>query len=307
MKIEYFHYLIMLKKAGSINKSAALLYTSPQNVSRILKVIEDELGVELVKRNLTGVEFTKAGLEAVLLGEKILGLMEEYRLQFQEKNVVAGELNIYATKIQSTLFMDDIVTKFSVLHPKIKIKFIENDLWVCLHKLKTVPNSVGLFPVLEETDLSDWDGMQLMKINSERIAVIVDKNTSFGKYKNVSYDFLKGKKCVIHARNDYEDGFWSKILYQYVKNAAEIFVASNGYLFYNKILEEQYIGLGSEKTSYLSESMQKEAIRGRTAIIPIIDEYSTYSNCLVVPNDLVKNEAVGCLKEFLEGYQEYDR
>lgn len=304
MKIEYFRYLIMLKKAGSINKSAALLYTSPQNVSRILKGIEDELGVELVKRNLTGVEFTEAGLEAVLMGEKILGLMDEYRLQFQKNKVVAGELNVYATKIQSTLFMDDIITKFSVSHPKIKLKFIENDLWVCLHKLKNVPNSVGLFPVLEETDLSDWNGMQLIKINADRIAVIVDKNSPFGKYKSVSYEFLEGKKCVIHARNDYEDGFWSKILNQYVKNVADIFVASNGYLFYNKILEENYVGLGCEKTSYLSESMQKESTRARTAIIPIIDAYSTYSNCLVVPDDLVKNEAVGCLKEFLEGYKE---
>lgn len=304
MKIEYFRYLIMLKKAGSINKSAALLYTSPQNVSRILKAMEDELGVELVKRDLTGVVFTEAGLEAVVLGEKILELMNAYRLQYQRNRIVSGELNIYATKIQSTLFMDDIITKFAALYPQIKLRFVENDLWVCLHKLKTLPNSVGLFPVLEGADLSDWDGMHLTKINSERIAVIVDKNSHFGKYKNVSYDFLEGKKCVIHARNDYEDGFWSKILNQYIKKTADVFVASNGYLFYNKILEEGYIGLGSERASYLSESMQKGAIRTRTAIIPVIDEYSMYSNCLVVPNDLVGNEAVNCLAEFLEGYKE---
>lgn len=303
MKIGYFYYLIMLKKAGSINKSAALLYTSPQNVSRVLKLVEDDLGVELVKRNLNGVEFTEAGLDAVLLGEQILGLLDEYRLKYQRSKVVSGELNIYATKIQSTLFMDDIVTKFSTLYPKVKLKFIENDLWVCLHKLRTIPNSVGLFPVLEEADLSDWTGMRLTKINAERIAVIVNKNSTFWKYKDVSYDFLEGKKCVIHARNDYEDGFWSKILNQYVKNIADIFVASNGYLFYNKILEENYIGLGSEKVSYLSESMQKGTTRDRVAIIPINDECSTYNNCLVVPDELVENEAVKCLEEFLKFYE----
>ena len=41
------------------------------------------------------------------------------------------------------------------------------------------------------------------------------------------------------------------------QKTADVFVASNGYLFYNKILEEGYIGLGSERASYLSESMQK--------------------------------------------------
>ena len=37
MKTEYFGYLIMLKQAGSINKSATMLHTSPQNVSRIMR------------------------------------------------------------------------------------------------------------------------------------------------------------------------------------------------------------------------------------------------------------------------------
>ena len=48
--IEYIEYLIMLKQTGSINKSAVLLHTSPQNVSRIMKQMEDELNVEPFKR-----------------------------------------------------------------------------------------------------------------------------------------------------------------------------------------------------------------------------------------------------------------
>lgn len=87
------------------------------------------------------------------------------------------------------------------------------DFLICLNKVRSFSNSVGLLPILEsETTEKQWDNMILQKISSDRIAIITERNSQMGKQKEVSYESLKGKRFVIHARNDYEDGFWEILL-----------------------------------------------------------------------------------------------
>ncbi len=303
MKLEYFEYLVAMKEAGSINKSAEMLHTSPQNVSRVLKVMEDELGVELVNRSLAGIEFTEAGLGAVTVAKKILELYDTYLLQYRKNNEIEGELNIFSTKIQSTLYMDDIITKFAKLYPKVKLNYVENDLYICLDKMKSTRNSVGILPVLENENEEQWEDMLSYHLSSERLAIIADKNSTLGRQKKVSYKSLQGQKFVIHSRNDYEDGFWSKVLSQYVTELGEFSMASNGYLFYSKIFNDGFIGLGCERTSPLSEFMQKDEIRERVSVIPIVDGMESFRNCLVVPKEMQDAPIVECLYDFLLNIQ----
>lgn len=302
MKLEYLEYLIMLQKAGSINKSAALLHTSPQNVSRVLRSLEDELGVELVHRSLSGIEFTEAGVGAVDLGIKVLELMEAYKLQYRHKSQTEGRLNIYATKIQSALFMNDIVSKFTKLYPKIRVNYVENDLFICLEKIRQVKNSVGLIPVLNDDNFLDLEDFLVVPVNSERIAILVARNAVLGKQTEVNWQELNNEKFVIHARNNIEDGFWSEVLAHSIENVEDIALASTGYLFFNKILEEGYIGLGCERTSSLSENMQRREVREKTRIIPVVDVNSTFQNSLVIPNGFRNDPAVGCLVDFMKRY-----
>ena len=302
MKLEYLEYLIMLQKAGSINKSAALLHTSPQNVSRVLRSLEDELGVELVHRSLSGIEFTEAGVGAVDLGIKVLELMEAYKLQYRHKSQTEGKLNIFATKIQSALFMNDIVGKFTKLYPRISVDYIENDLFICLEKIRQMEHSVGLVPVLDDDNFFSLEDFSVIPVNPERIAVLVARNSAFGKQIEVTWKELNNGKFVIHARNNIEDGFWSEVLAHSIENVEDIALASTGYLFFNKILEEGYIGLGCERTSSLSENMQRREVREKTRIIPVMDVNSTFQNCLVIPNGFGNDPAVECLVDFMKRY-----
>ena len=73
VKLEYLLYLEALQRAGSVNKSAQLLHTSAQNVSRVLRQLETELGCALFVRTPYGVELTEAGLGAIGLAETIQG------------------------------------------------------------------------------------------------------------------------------------------------------------------------------------------------------------------------------------------
>ena len=256
----------------------------------------------MVHRSLSGIEFTEAGLGAVELSSKVLELMEAYKLQYQHKSQTEGQLNIYATKIQSALFMNDIVGKFAKLYPKIKVNYVENDLFICFEKIRQVNNSVGLIPILNDDNFLDLDDFLVIPVNIERIAILVARNTVFEKQVKVTWQELNNRKFVIHARNNIEDGFWSEVLARSIEHVEDIILASTGYLFFNKILEEGYIGLGCERISSLSENMQRREVREKTRILPIVDLNSTFQNCLVIPKTLEDDPAIRCLVDFMKRY-----
>ena len=99
MKIEYFKYLADIAITQSINQSAERCYISQQSLSRAVKLMEDEFGVELLERTYSGVRLTRAGKLVVENGELILAIMQELNdslKQIKQNPVrnICGELSI---------------------------------------------------------------------------------------------------------------------------------------------------------------------------------------------------------------------
>lgn len=307
MKIEYLEYLIMLKQAGSINKSAVLLHTSPQNVSRIMKQMEEELNVELFKRLSYGVEFTEAGEKALELAVDITEKIEKFKEKYSKKVIdheLNGELYVVATKIQNNAFCNNIVMKFSKQYPEITVNLIEDDFFSCLAEMEIHEQVIGLLPLVADKSFSivppkyrqkySWEAL-----NQDHITVLVNNKSIFNRFKSIPYQTLTESKFVIYARNNFEDGFWSQIISHYIKPVHPIFVASNSYVFFNKIIEEGYVGLGCQIASARSDSMQVDYINKNIKFIPIQNNDIFY-NCLTLRKDTPLSAATKCFIEFMK-------
>ena len=61
MNIEYFKYALEVAKTKSINKAAENLFISQPNLSRMIKQLEEEVGVKIFERTKQGIEVTIAG------------------------------------------------------------------------------------------------------------------------------------------------------------------------------------------------------------------------------------------------------
>lgn len=61
MKIEHLEYFVKVAQCGSINKAAAQLFISQPHLSRIIKDIEDDAGIDLLCRTRSGVSLTPEG------------------------------------------------------------------------------------------------------------------------------------------------------------------------------------------------------------------------------------------------------
>ncbi|MEF2824447.1 MAG: LysR family transcriptional regulator, partial [Peptococcaceae bacterium] len=74
MQLENLEVLLAINKHGSLRKAADALLTSYQNVSRILRQIEEEFGVPLFVRSSTGMSPTDEGKLAVITARQMLNL-----------------------------------------------------------------------------------------------------------------------------------------------------------------------------------------------------------------------------------------
>ena len=61
MRTEHLEYFLKLAQTNSITQAAKELYTTHQNVSKIIRQLEEDLGTTLFLRNQKGVALTPTG------------------------------------------------------------------------------------------------------------------------------------------------------------------------------------------------------------------------------------------------------
>ncbi len=106
---------------GSFNKAAEKYAYTPSALSHIADAVEDELGVQIIKRNYHGVTLTKAGEELFPHLQKLISQAENVRkiaksLYEQEQTLTIG---CYAS-ISKTL-LPEIIRSFQQAYPNVRV------------------------------------------------------------------------------------------------------------------------------------------------------------------------------------------
>lgn len=92
MDFESITYFLRACELQSLTKAAQELYTTQPTISRRILALEDELGVELLKRKSTGIEVTDAGKLFYSAQKKLM--YSQYHLLNQMKHFQNGQLGL---------------------------------------------------------------------------------------------------------------------------------------------------------------------------------------------------------------------
>lgn len=76
MELKWLEYFVVSVDAGSLSKAAEILYTTQPNVSKIIKELEDSLGVLLLERGRRGVVMTEEGQQIYKYARQMLECRE---------------------------------------------------------------------------------------------------------------------------------------------------------------------------------------------------------------------------------------
>ena len=124
MKLQQLRFLVAIAKHNlNISEAAEHLYTSQPGVSKQIKLLEDELGVELFHRSGKHlVSVTKAGQDVISRAEDILGQVHNIKsLTAEYRDHKQGQLAIATTHTQARYTLPDVINQFRNRYPDVDL------------------------------------------------------------------------------------------------------------------------------------------------------------------------------------------
>lgn len=125
MKLHQLKYAVAVARNGlNITRAAERLYTSQPGISKQIRLLEDELGVEIfTRRGKSLAAITPSGREVLRRAECILQEVDNIR-QFSAdlRNDLRGTLSIGTTQTQSRFVLPPVLNEFRNQYPGIRIQ-----------------------------------------------------------------------------------------------------------------------------------------------------------------------------------------
>ena len=124
MKLQQLRYLSEVVRRGlNVSEAAEALHTSQPGVSKQIRALEDELGVQVfVRHGKRLVAITEPGKAVVAITERILAEAQNLRRAGEEfKNDQLGTLTIAATHTQARYALPKAVAAFKRRYPKVEL------------------------------------------------------------------------------------------------------------------------------------------------------------------------------------------
>ncbi|MYN13072.1 LysR family transcriptional regulator [Pusillimonas sp. TS35] len=125
MDLNALHLFIDIVDAGSLSAAARRRKMSRANLSHRLKVLEDQLGVQLLQRTTKSMQLTDTGAKIYEHGRRMLSeaaAVEE--LVSSAANAVAGHVGLSVSAGLGHLVLSDLIVAFKRQHPDVTLDVV---------------------------------------------------------------------------------------------------------------------------------------------------------------------------------------
>ncbi|WP_210395796.1 HTH-type transcriptional activator IlvY [Motiliproteus sediminis] len=128
MDIRPLKQFLSLADSLHFGRASELCHVSPSTLSRAIKQLEQELGVELFIRDNRSVTLTAEGERFQRYARDAVSQWEQLRASLMEQSgVLQGEISLYCSVTASYSFLYDILSRFRRDFPRIEIKLHTGD------------------------------------------------------------------------------------------------------------------------------------------------------------------------------------
>ncbi len=165
-----FELLDVLKRTGNITRAADYLYTTQSAVSKRIRALEQELGMELLIRTRQGIRFTPAGEAALEESRIAASALTTLRRRIDAmQDQLCGHIRVGISLNYARYKLADALAEYHKKYPNVRICILtgqSRDLYKQLTKgILDVAILRGEFP---------WDGEQSL-LSTEPICVVYNK------------------------------------------------------------------------------------------------------------------------------------
>lgn len=199
MDVRQLRYFCAIAEEGQISRAAKRLHIAQPPLSYQLKQLEEELGVQLVKRNTRQMMLTQAGHLFYQRAIQILGLMktaaEEARDTDAELN---GILAIGSPPAVGNLYIPDRISDFHQQYPSVHFCWREGNTYRVLELLERDIVEVAL--VRLPIRMGDYEARLIL--TEPWVVVASQEDNQWNKRQSIRLDELAGMPLILMHRQE---------------------------------------------------------------------------------------------------------
>jgi LysR family cys regulon transcriptional activator len=207
MKIQQLRYLSEVARRDlSVSAAAEALFTSQPGISRQIKALEVELGIEIFVRHgkrLTAV--TEPGRAVLAIAERILAEAANMKRAGEEfANEKLGSLTIAATHTQARYALPKAVAAFKRRYPDVQLVFHQgNPTQICEMVLRgeaefaVATEQISLYPELVSLPCYQWNRCVVVPSRHPLAKVKPLTLEAVAQYPIVTYDFAFANRSLV--------------------------------------------------------------------------------------------------------------
>jgi LysR family transcriptional regulator, cys regulon transcriptional activator len=199
MKLQQLRYLQEVARCGlNLSEAAESLHTSQPGISKQIRQLEDELGVDiLIRHGKRVVDVTEPGRVILSIAERMLQDAENLKQVAREFGAEGtGSLSIATTHTQARYALPPVITGFSQRYPKVRLSLRQGSPQQIAELVKTGEADIAI--VTEAAEF--YEGLVLLPCYQWNRCVLTplkhpllkEKQLSLeaiAKYPVVTYDF----------------------------------------------------------------------------------------------------------------------
>lgn len=210
MKLQQLRYLTEVERQGlNLSVAAEKLHTSQPGISKQIKLLEDELGVEIFVRNgkrVTAV--TPPGKSILEIAKRVLAECDNLKQAAQDfAEEDSGKLTIATTHTQARYMLPEVVQRFSQRYPKVKLGLVQgNPVQICRYTIAgqadfcIATEAIETFEELVMLPCYAWNRCVITPPDHPLLKQKTLTLEEIARYPIITYDFaFTGRSRINHA------------------------------------------------------------------------------------------------------------
>ena len=208
MKLQQLRYLCEVADQGlNLSVAAQKLHTSQPGISKQIRMLEDELGVEIFIRNGKRVtKITPPGKEIIAIAHRILKETDNLKQAAQDySNRDRGGLTIATTHTQARYALPTVIHRFTTRYPNVKLSLIQGSpVQICQFVLSgqadicIATEAIATFEELVMLPCYTWNRCVIAPPNHPILRQQSLTLEEISKYPIITYDFAFAGRSQIN-------------------------------------------------------------------------------------------------------------
>ncbi|OFC69696.1 LysR family transcriptional regulator [Alteromonas confluentis] len=176
--------LVAIADNGNLTKGAETVFLAPSSASHRIKLLERNLGAQLLIREARGVKLTKAGEIVLRHGKKALATLEQMQSEiFPYTESVQTHIKLWANTNAIHTYLPDDLAEFLEQYPNVKLILEEHSSEEIAAAVASGEIEIG---IVAEQDLNI--DVLLYPYKTDRLVMIVPKHHALSEFSRIRFE-----------------------------------------------------------------------------------------------------------------------